>query len=108
MSRDRSRLCRDRPLFESRSPAICLRRESSFGASAKRHVRAIEDYTPNEDYGDLELDMKADDVLELTGDDAPEGWLHVKHQVERKRGKGQGLVPELRWSPSGCNHFCNQ
>ena len=51
-------------------------------------IRANDSYTPNKDFGNLELPFRAGDLLKLTGQPAPEGWLHG----ENSKGK-QGLIP---------------
>ena len=60
-------------------------------AAEVKWARVNETYQPNKDFGGLELAVNEGDLLELTGEQAPDGWLHAAKMVRGRRTVG--LIP---------------
>ena len=54
-------------------------------------MRANDTYRPNKDFGGIELAFNEGELLELTGKQAPEGWIFAAKVVRGKRV--EGLIP---------------
>ena len=67
--------------------------QAEFADLVGKRVVCLEEHKPSPDYGFLELAIEPGDELELTGQSAPDGWLHAAMEMPSGLVK-EGLVPE--------------